>query len=262
MINIFKKFLSYRELLWNITLRELKVKYKKSALGFLWALVEPLMTILVYLVVFNIIIKFKIPNYPIFLLSAVLPWLYLQRGLNGSVNVFYANRSIVQKVYFPRPILPLSMILADLINFCLTLLIFGPVLLYFRQGGLSLELLWLPVVVLGQTLFIFGMSMVASLGNAFFRDTGYVLQVITRFWFYACPVFYNLEMVRNVGGKLYSLYMLNPMAVYIGLYRMVFLNYHPPETKFIFIAGIFTFFLVIFGLLLFYKYENSMVKQL
>jgi len=261
MIDLIKELFAYRELLWNITLRELKVKYKNSALGFLWALIEPLMTILLYMIIFSVIVKIKVPNYPVFLLSAVLPWLYLQRSLNGSVNVFYKDRVLIKKVYFPRTLLPLGIILTYLINFLLTLLVFSPVLLYFKMDELKLRLLLLPLVILAQTLFIIGLCLLASLANAFFQDVGYALQVITRFWFYACPILYSIEMVKKAGSTLYHLYMLNPMAVIIELYRYVLLGYPPPEGEYLVTSCLFIFLILLAGAYLFVKYENSMVKQ-
>lgn len=261
-IKRIRELIDYRELMWNIIVRELKVKYKNSILGFFWALLEPLMTILVYVIVFSIIVKFDIPDYPVFLLTAILPWSYLIRGLNGTVNVFPMNRSLLQKIYFPRTILPLAIVVTHLVNFLLTLLVFGPVLIYFRSDGLSIDLIWLPVIILAQTLFILGISLVASVANAFYRDAGYALQVITRFWFYACPIFYSLEMVQDASDKLYSLYMFNPMAVFIGLYRVVLLQYPLPDIKYLVLTGIITMMFLVFGLWMLGKYENNMVKQL
>jgi len=257
MLNKIKEILRYRELIANLVIRDLKVKYRNSILGYLWSLLDPLLTTLLFIVVFSVIVRIPVENYPVFLITAILPWGFLQGSLLGAVVSISDNANLIKKIYFPRQIFPLSIILSNLINFLLSLVVFLPLILLFKiKFGLSL--LSLPLVILMQISLLGGSALIVSYLNVFFTDIAFILRFILNLWFYATPIFYPLKMVPP---KFMGLYMLNPMTVIISIYRWAIIHTPLPEYKYIIIAAVFCFGLLLFSFLFFYKKENVMVKR-
>lgn len=217
---------SYRELIYNLVVRELKARYKNSVLGFVWSLLNPLGMMLVFTVVFGVLLpNTQIDKYPIFLLCGLLPWNYFSASVMGSVNSIVENANLVKKVYFPREVLPIAGVFAQLVNFLLAFVILFAALLIFR-ANFSPWLWMLPLVILIQTCFALGIAFILSSVNVYFRDTIIVMDVVMLAWFFLTPVFYSVELIpqsMSILGteldvrRLY--YILNPMASIINMYR-------------------------------------------
>ena len=228
-VNIFTRLTtlwSYRELIYNLVVRELKARYKNSVLGFVWSLLNPLGMMLVFTVVFGVLLpNTQIEKYPIFLLCGLLPWNYFSASVMGSINSIVENANLVKKVFFPREVLPIASVLAQLVNFLLALIILFAALIIFR-ANFSPWLWLLPLVILMQTCFALGIAFLLSALNVYYRDTIIVMDVVMLAWFFLTPVFYSVELVpqtMTVLGteldvrRLY--YILNPMASIINMYR-------------------------------------------
>ncbi|MEZ4582119.1 MAG: ABC transporter permease [Caldilineaceae bacterium] len=228
-MNIFTRLTtlwSYRELIYNLVVRELKARYKNSVLGFVWSLLNPLGMMLVFTVVFGVLLpNTQIEKYPIFLLCGLLPWNYFSASVMGSVNSIVENANLVKKVFFPREVLPIASVLAQLVNFLLALIILFAALIIFR-ANFSPWLWLLPLVILMQTCFALGIAFLLSALNVYYRDTIIVMDVVMLAWFFLTPVFYSVELVpqtMTVLGteldvrRLY--YILNLMASIINMYR-------------------------------------------
>lgn len=220
----------YRELVRQLVLRDLKARYKNSVLGFLWSLLNPLAMMVVFTIVFTVLLpNYSMPDYPVFFLSALLPWNFLTGGLVTGTSSVLSNAPLVRKVYFPREVLPISSVLANLVNFLLALV---PLLLMVIIMGRPLTI-WLPVflpmVILAQTAFILGLSLLLSAVNVFYRDTQMILEVLTLAWFFVTPIFWPLDVIRDrwvtvFGARLNAfvwLNRLNPMASLAAAYRDV-----------------------------------------
>jgi lipopolysaccharide transport system permease protein len=220
-----QELLRYRGLVLNLVLRDLKTRYKRSVLGFLWSLLNPLAMMLVFTIVFTIVMPSKIENYPIFLLCGLLPWNFFTGALMLSINSVAGNANLVKKVYFPREVLPISATLAALVNFLLGLAVLMVVLIITRSNFSSW--LWLlPFVVLTQTCFILGVAFFLSAVNVYYRDTLMIMDVVLLAWFFLTPVVYSIAMLPSsyeILGVTINvqrlMYIVNPMASLIAAYR-------------------------------------------
>ena len=214
----------HREILTNLVLRNLRVRYKGSVLGFFWAFLNPLLTMLVFYIVFSRVIKIQIKQYPLFLLSALLPWTCFAASLTDAAGCIIDNANLVKKVYFPREILPISYVLSNFINFLFSLAILLPILVICRLPHPGF-IYFLPMILAIHVLFTAGLALFFSCANVYFRDVGQMLNVLLMFWFYLTPVVYPLEMVPQ---KFYHLYQLNPMTLVVGMYRRVLFSGEAP----------------------------------
>jgi len=226
MIKQIKDIFRHHELLFKLASKEIKIKYKHPILGFLWALIVPLSIILVFKIVFSLIIKVPITEgYPffIFLATAVFPWNFFSQSLSGSTTSIQDNSNLIKKVYFPREIIPISIIMANLINFLLTLIVILPMFIFFKVR-LSNLIIFLPLVVLLHIVLTIGISLIFSGLQVQFRDIKYIVEILLLIWFYLTPVFYSLDLVFSISKRFFDIYMLNPFAQIITLYRITLLD--------------------------------------
>lgn len=220
------------ELLWNLTLREMRGRFKRSTLGWLWSVINPLASIAIYTLVFGVFLKVEpergdpsgLHVYGFFLVCGLLPWTFLTSGLNGAVSSIVGNEGLVKKVYFPRSVLPTASTLAWLANFGVELIVLGVVLLV--AGNMVLP--WVPVVLalmVLETGFVLGLGLLLSAANAYFRDVQHFLAIVLNIWFYATPILYPKSQIPEdtelLGMSVRDLLGLNPMAVFVDSYRSV-----------------------------------------
>jgi ABC-type polysaccharide/polyol phosphate export permease len=221
-----RELVQYRELILNLTIRELKARYKSSALGFLWSLLNPLGMMLVFTFVFTVMWPNNpMEKYPLFLLCGLLPWNFFSAGVMASVNSIVGNANLVKKVYFPREALPASTVLANLVNFLLGLVVLFAALIIFRVN-FSPWLWLLPFVILIQACFILGIGLILSTLNVYYRDTAMIMDTVMLAWFFLTPVVYPITRlpdsytVFGITLNVHRLvYILNPMASLIAAYR-------------------------------------------
>lgn len=250
-----KEIINRRELLRNLIIRNLKIRYKGSVLGFFWSLLDPLFMMLVYLL-FIKLMRFSI-ELPV-LLVGVIAWQFFVMCANDSVNIITGSTNLVKKVYFPRIILPLAMVIANLVNFLLSVGVLLVILLFFKVP-LGLVLVWFPVIVLFQFVFCLGISLILSTSNVFFRDTEHLMGVIMMTWFFLTPIIYPISKVPE---KFLNLYFLNPMASLVTLYRYSFLGkeFLQAGTFYLSLIVIIGFFII--GLLIFSKFQKYFADEL
>jgi len=210
-----KEIYAFKNLVYNLVSRDLKVKYKGSILGFFWSLLNPLVMLIVYTVAFKYIIKIRVENFPLFFLCAFLPWTFLNLSLSMSVSSIKDNANLVKKVYFPREILPLSVVLSNLVQFLLTFIILIPALLLFKIK-LGFPLFFLPIIILIQLAFILGLSYILASLNVFFSDIRHLLEIFLQIWFWLTPIIYPVDFVPD---RFQTLYRLNPMVLFVESYR-------------------------------------------
>jgi lipopolysaccharide transport system permease protein len=219
---------SYRYLLYNLVVRDLKVRYKNSVLGILWSLLHPLLMMMVFTLVFTVLMpNDTTPNYGVFILVGLLPWNLLSGSLIAGTVSITNNASIIKKVYFPRELLPMAAVISNLVNFVLALVV---LLLFLYASGLHLtpHALWVIPLLLTQLIFVLGLSMILSALHVFYRDTLMILEVAVLAWFFLTPVFYSFERLGDSSTLLgiefsppVVLRWLNPMASLIDGYRTV-----------------------------------------
>jgi ABC-type polysaccharide/polyol phosphate export permease len=255
----------YRGLLANLLARDLSVRYRNSVLGFLWTLLNPLLLMLVFTIVFQVLLPTSIPHFALFILIGILAWNFCVGGVMASTHSITGNGDLVRKVYFPREVLPLSAVLAALVHFCLALsLVF--VLLPFSGLPLTPLVLWLPVTMLFQTAFVAGLGLILASINVFFRDTQAVMEVAILAWFFLTPVFYPLDVLYdkeiatiNLG---WLMHVLNPMASFISTYRLVLIDLAPPDPQFLARTFSASVFVLVLGYAVFKRLEPRFGEEL
>jgi len=219
------ELVQYRELLYNLVIRDLKVRYKKSVLGIAWSLLNPLFMMLVFTVVFTVMQPSKIERFPLFVLCALLPWDFFRSSVTRATDSIVGNAHLIKKVYFPREALPLSVVLSSLVNFLLALVVlFGMMALF--QGPFTPWLLYLPLLIVTQIIFSVGIALILCTVNVFYRDMQHIIEVLMLAWFFVTPVFWDHTILPETArflGVLWPVrrltFILNPMASLISAYR-------------------------------------------
>ncbi|OQA23864.1 MAG: Teichoic acid translocation permease protein TagG [Verrucomicrobia bacterium ADurb.Bin345] len=223
MIELCNILRTRRELVQNLVARELKSRYKGSVLGFLWSILTPLFMAFIYVFFLRLLAGRGVPTEEIII--GVFAWQFTAMCVTGGMTAITGNANLVKKVYFPRVVMPLSVTLANLVNFILSLVVqfvIVAILLHLRGAQLSLWVLALPAIVLLHTLFNLALAMFMASANVYFRDTQHLVGVLLSAWFFVSPVMYNLSFVEKAAAQwptLSGLYVLNPMAVIITAYR-------------------------------------------
>lgn len=209
----------YREALRLLVLRELQVRYSNSVLGVVWSLLNPLVMTAIFSIVFGVVMPQQVPAYPVFFLAALLPWNYFAQSLTSASMAIVGSGNLINRVYFPREILPVAIVLANGVNFLIALLPLLALILIFNIP-LGLSLLWLPVLVLIQTMLSIGLGLGLSALNTLFRDVQQIVDVAVLPLFFATPIVYNLDAVRDPALR-ELLLVANPMASLVSAYRAV-----------------------------------------
>ena len=213
----------YRELLYFLVWREIKVRYKQSILGVLWIVIQPLVTIVVFTVLFNRILGVgsdgEIP-YPIFTYAALLPWTYFSGTLNRGATSLINDRNLISKIYFPRLIIPTSNVLAGLVDFGIAFLVFLGMMLFYKIMP-TWQVLLLPLALLLAVITALGVVLWVSALNLQYRDFQYVAPFLVQIWMYATPIIYPISRIPENWRWLYN---LNPMVAVVGSFRWALLG--------------------------------------
>lgn len=217
LVKRWVELFQYRELIKNLVIRDLKLRYRSSVLGFIWCLMSPLLMMAVFTIVFTVLLPNNtIDKFPVFILVGILAWNLHATAVTSSVNSIVGNAHLVQKVYFPREVLPIAQVLANTVNFILALVaLFAMVIAFGIQ--LSYTVFFLPVVIFMQVLFTVGVALILSAVNVYYRDTSIILETVILAWFFLTPVFYRIEDVLPIYSR--AMYILNPPASFIAAYR-------------------------------------------
>lgn len=225
-----------RELLWNLTLRELRGKYKRSVLGWTWSLVNPLVTMALFTVVFGVFLKATpdrgdpsgLDVFALWLLCSLLAWNFVANTLNGGAVALIGNGNLIKKVYFPRQTLVGAVVGANLVSLLIELGVLAVALLVVGNNVLP----WIPgVLVITALLVVFtlGLALALSVLNVYFRDTQHFLAIFLQIWFYASPIVYPEKLVReHVSGLVWRLYEANPFYRFAEAYRDLFYDLRWP----------------------------------
>ena len=256
-MQLFKNLYEYRELLKSNVKKEIRGKYKGSFLGVLWSFLNPLLQVLVYAIVFPYIMRVQTENYLQYLITGMIPWIFFSVTLIQGTTSIRMNAPIIKKVYFPREILPISVVLSGLVNFFISCII---VLIFCLLGGISISwyLLFLPLVSIIQFVLILGLTFILSAINIYVKDIEYIIQFIINMLFYATPVLYQTTLFpENIRWILY----LNPMTELIDLYRNIFMYHQMPELSSLVYLLIVSLLIFSIGILTFRKLEKGFAEE-
>ncbi|SFM12928.1 ABC-2 type transport system permease protein [Paenibacillus sp. 1_12] len=258
MLNNIKETIHYRQMLISIVRRDLRSRYKGSFLGFLWTFINPLLQLMVYSIVFPYLLKVQQDNYPMFLFIALLPWIFFTSSVQGATTSIVVGANLVKKIYFPRIILPLSVVCTNLMNYVYCLIIVFAALL-LTGVHLTFNVFWFPIVLLIEFIFILGLSLILSALYVKFRDLEHIVGVVTFVWFYLTPIVFPIEVFS---GKLIEIIRYNPMVPIIDSFRNVLLFGKQPDWSSLGYALIVGVVLLIIGLLVFKKSEKTFAEDL
>ena len=203
----------------------MKVKYRGSFLGFFWSLINPLLTMLVYTFVFSFVMRLGIKDYAVFLISALLSWNFLSNSVSYGANCIVANSNLVNKIYFPREIIPLSVVFANLFNFILEMAALFIVLIFLGYN-FYVYLYWLPVLIIVEFFLVAGLTLLVSALNVFFRDLSHLINILIMLWFFGTPIIYPINMVPE---RFQAILRYNPMTTITSMFRNMFYNVKYPE---------------------------------
>ena len=258
MTNIFKNLYQYRELLKTSVKKEVRGKYKNSFLGIIWSFLNPLLQITVYAIVFPLILRNNQENYVIFLCCGLIPWTFFATAINRSAFSFVENGNILKKVYFPREIIPISVVTSEAINFLIsTIIIIGFVL--FGGLGLTKYMLLYPIVLIVQYFIVLAISIIISSICVYLRDLQHFIGVALQLLFYAAPVVYAPSTIPE---NFQWILKYNPMTYIINAYRDIFYNQTMIEIKPIMIVFILAIMVCIIGYTIFGKLQKGFAEQL
>lgn len=255
---MFKELYEYRQLLKSNISKEVRGKYKGSFLGVLWSFVNPLLMTLVYAIVFPFLLKSSQPHYTTFIVIAIIPWTWFTYTIMSGTNTFLVNAGIIKKVYFPREILPISIVTSGLINYLISCIIIGLFLL-FSGIGFSLYILYLPLIVLTQYILQLGIIFITSSIDVYIRDAEYIINFIVQMVFYATPVLYSIDMFPE---KFRWILRLNPLATIIESYRNIFYYKMSPDFKMLGITFVISSVVLVVGFLIFEKLKKGFAEEL
>lgn len=217
-----KELWAYRELLWVLTMRDIKVRYKQTVLGVAWAVIQPVMTMVVFSIFFGRLAKMPSDGfpYPVFVYAALLPWTFFANAIGNSSNSLVGSANLVSKVYFPRLIIPLASVGAGLIDFAISAVILLLLMLVYGVGW-SANLLLAPLLVLAVIFTALGVGTLLSALTVAYRDFRYVIPFLIQLWMFVTPVVYPASLVPE---RWQWLLYLNPMAGLIEGFRSAFLD--------------------------------------
>ncbi len=220
----------YRELMWMLAWRDIRVRYKHSLLGALWAVVPPMATMLIFTFVFGTVVQIDkqkltgdaaIP-YALFAFSGLVPWMFFASGLTAATGSLVSNRQLVTKIYFPREVFPISTVISAFVDFIIAsgVLVLLAGFMHFQDNGWSYRPHWTvmltPIVVAAQIVLMLGLGLILSMANLFYRDVGFVFRSIIQLWMFVTCVVYQLEAIA---GWKRVVIQLNPMTPIIRAYR-------------------------------------------
>lgn len=227
MLNELREVWRYRELLWQLVRRNLKVRYKNSRLGFFWSIAPPLLEVFVITFAMKRATGFaeRFPSYSAFVLVAMIPWSYFQNAVLDASQSILEMYGVIRKVYMPREIIPLAVAISNLIHFLLSWLVFFVYWWLIVGGPLLPTTVWFPYLVLVQFMLVTGLGLLVASLNVFYEDVKYIASILMRLGFFLLPIMYVAEQVQHRSSDLaFRLYMLNPLASLITAYRKVLLQ--------------------------------------
>ena len=247
-----------RDLLQTLVARDMKLRYKRSVMGFAWSLLNPLAQLLVFGFVFTRVLPLHIQNYPVFLFSGLLPWSWFSGALFEATDAIVGNRELIRRPGFPIAVLPVITLLSHLVHFVLAV----PVLLLFILAAkitLTWTILALPLIIIIQFVFMLSLAYLLSTIHVTFRDTQYLLNILLLLGFYLTPVFYDSTAVPPKSQLIYS---LNPMYHLINAYRSILLHGMWPDFVSISLVGAASLILLLIGYRYFHNTSSQFVEEL
>jgi ABC-2 type transport system permease protein len=239
--------------------RDLRGRYKGSALGFAWTFLNPLLQLGVYTVVFSTIMRAGIEDYYLFLFVALIPWLFFSTSVSAGASCVMAQKEMVKKIYFPREVLPIAHVTCQLVNMLLSFVVVFAVLLLSGKGISLQALLYLPIVIVAEYFLAISITMIVSAVTVYLRDLEHVLVILTMAWQFLTPVMYSIDMVPE---ELRSIFNINPMTPIIVAYRDILYYKRLPEIGNLLHGFVLSTILLVIGWLVFGRLKKHFAEEM
>jgi ABC-2 type transport system permease protein len=249
----------YRELLKNLVLKDLKLKYRGSVLGFMWSLANPMLMIAVYTIAFNYILRMRIEGFVFYLMLGILAWTFFANSATMATGAITDNGGMVKSIFFPRAILPVATVLFNFAQYLLTVLVFLPVMLLVYHVPLAPPMLLYPLFLALQLVFTIGVALILATGTAFFRDIRHFLEIALAALFWVTPIVYQLDQVSE---RLRGLILLTPMSPFIAAYQKIFFYRQWPDASIWLLAAGYAGGALAVGMALMLVHEDKFAEQL
>lgn len=254
-----KEIYEYRTMIASLIKRDLRGRYKGSALGFAWTFLNPLLQLVVYTIVFSVIMRAGVEDYYLFLFVALIPWIFFNNSVSSGASCIINQKEMVKKIYFPREVLPIAHVTCQLVNMLLSFIVIFAVL-FVSGKGINVEaLVFLPIVVVAEYLLAISITMVVSAVTVFLRDLEHILLIITMAWQFLSPVMYSIEMVPEEYRFIFN---INPMTPIIVAYRDIFYYKQVPEINTLLHGFIFSVILLIIGSMIFGHLKKHFAEEM
>ncbi len=259
MIERIREIYAYRAMIASLVKRDLKGRYKGSALGFLWTFLNPLLQLAVYTMVFSVIMRSGIKDYYLFLFVALIPWIFFSTSLTGGASCIMMQQDMVKKIYFPREVLPVAYVTSQFVNMLFSFLAVFLVLLLAQYTFYPAALLCLPVIMFVEYILALGFTMIMSALTVYIRDLEYILSILAMAWQFLTPVMYSMEQVP---GEVRWIFSMNPMTYVITAYRDILYYGKMPEMDTLLSAVILGVTMLATGWAVFYRLQKHFVEEL
>ncbi len=258
-MNTLREIYEYRTMIVSLIRRDLRGRYKGSALGFAWTFLNPLLQLGVYTVVFSIIMRAGIEDYYLFLFVALIPWLFFSTSVSAGASCVMAQKEMVKKIYFPREVLPIAHVTCQLVNMLLSFVVVFAVLLLSCKGISLQALLYLPIVIVAEYFLAISITMIVSAVTVYLRDLEHVLVILTMAWQFLTPVMYSIDMVPE---ELRSIFNINPMTPIIVAYRDILYYKRLPEIGNLLYGFVLSTILLVIGWLVFGRLKKHFAEEM
>jgi len=245
----------YRELLYFLAWRDIKVRYKQTVLGAAWAIIQPVTTMLIFTIIFGRLARIPSDNipYPIFSFCALLPWNYFATAFSRSSGSLVNNAHLISKVYFPRLVIPISSLLSGLLDFAIAFLFLIGMMFYYHIVP-TISILWLPVFMLMAIATALGVGLWLGALDVLYRDIGYLVPFLSQIWMYATPVVYPSSLIPE---KWRLIYGLNPMAGVVEGFRWALIGRGTKPGPMLLVSAFVTIILLVSGAFYFRRMEKT-----
>lgn len=258
-MQIIKELYAYREMTASLVKKDLKGRYKGSALGFLWTFINPLLQLAIYTFVFQIILKNPMENYYMHLFVALVPWIFFSSALTTGSKAILGQANLVKKIYFPREVMPLSYATSSFINMLLSFIIIFLVLIISPMKIHLIPVLFLPLVMIIQYILVIGVTMITSSLTVYLRDLEHIMGVLNMALMYLSPVVYSIDYIPE---KYMKFYLINPMSPIIMCYRDILYYGTTPSANTMLLALAESLIILIIGFLIFQKLKKHFAEEL
>lgn len=258
MLQLFREIKKNHELILSLALKDLRIRYKNSALGFLWALLHPMLMMVVYIIVFSAILGRSMENYAVFLITGIFPWSFFAQSTNYCVSTIVENSSLLKKVYVDKSVFPVSAVLSNLINFGLSLIALVVVLIAM-QFPLYRTWIFFPIPLIILCIFALGFGFICSAANVFFRDVSHIIQIVMSAWFYMSGIIFPLDVIAP---KYQIILKLNPMFYIIDLFHQAVYYGSPLNQGYVVLSFVCSLAVLILGYMIFRRLQDMFVYYL